>query len=87
VSSCAIVDLVGEHWESAAGQEDGDFSKAFRRIVAEAPKRQLTRVRQLARTKRLSRRESLDRRIDIVLKGIAAEYGLAWQPVTHPPAR
>jgi AcrR family transcriptional regulator len=86
VSSCAIGAVVGEHWEGAAGQEDGDFATAFRRVVAAAPKRQLTRVRQLAKTKRLSRRESLDRRIDIVLEGIAAEYGLAWQPVTHPPA-
>jgi AcrR family transcriptional regulator len=86
VSSCAIGAVVGEHWEEAAGEEDGDFATAFRRVVADSPRGQLTRVRQLAKAKRMSRRASLDRRIDIVLKGIAAEYCLPWEPVTHPPA-
>jgi len=87
VSSCAIGAVVGEHWEAAAAHQDGEFATAFRRVVAAAPRGELSRVRQLAKSKRPSRRDSLDRRIDIVLKGIAAEYGLTWQPVTHPPAR
>jgi AcrR family transcriptional regulator len=84
VSSCAIGMVVGEHWEAAAARDDVDFATAYRRVVTAAPKGQLTNVRQLAKGRRLDRRQSLDRRIDIVLRGIAEEFDMPWQPVTHP---
>jgi hypothetical protein len=83
VSSCVLGSVVGERWEAAIAEGDGDVRSAFKRVVDEAPKRQLGYVRRLLRSKQPNKEQRFEHRMEIVLRGIAADAGLRWRPVVH----
>ena len=84
VSSCVLGIVVGERWEAAVtGDGDDDVGSAMAGVLSQAPKRQYGYVRRLLRSKAPSRAERFERRMEIVLRGIAAETGRRWRPVVH----
>jgi len=83
VTSCALGSFVGARWERASAGDDADVATTYRRIVAAAPKRQLTHVRRLLNPKSVTRRPTFDERIETVLRGIAVQHGRRWRPLAQ----
>jgi AcrR family transcriptional regulator len=79
VIACALGMVVGTTWEHASARDDGDLALAFRRVLEGAPKGEFTYVRRLVKRRR---RPSFEARIRTVLRGIAADHGLPWPPVS-----
>lgn len=78
VTACALGSVVGSMWEHAMAQ-DGDAAQRYREILDELPRRQLAHVRQLFRSG--AGRQTFDERIQVVLRGIAAQHGRPWDPL------
>jgi AcrR family transcriptional regulator len=85
VTSCALGTVVGTKWEHAMTRGGQDIGARYRQIVDAMPRRQVTQVRRLLKTRQP--RPTFDVRIETVLRGIAVEHDLPWQPLVHADGR
>ena len=83
VTSVALGTVLSAAWEHKTARGEGDISAAFAQVLEQTPKRQLTYVRRLVKSRRSEGRPSFEQRIETVLRGIAAENDLPWEPAAH----
>ncbi len=83
VSACVIGLVISAKRDSNLADR-GIGSEAYRKILSETPRRQLTHIRRLVKERRAGARLSFEREIETVLRGVAATKGIPLQPFDHP---
>ncbi len=82
VSVCVLGHVVNAQRERNLGADSGT-SDRFRKILSDVPRRQLPNIRRLLKARQRDTRAIVEHDIELVLRGIANEHDLTYQPVAH----